>query len=188
MTDNVEALQRHLDSAKSVRQWLISERDALADNRNTAQRALIRSEIAKVHDVVERIERALKKTQQQAADEASLTELAKAVAFARHSGNSTTFTAEQLWVDLTQRQRDTWVRVAKTARDLVAGGVPQPISIAFDGNPIELSRLGHVGRIVIDRDNQLTGHIDPDRRIAELGTAAVKALEQWPLLKGAQPW
>jgi hypothetical protein len=198
MTDNVEALQRHLDSAKSVRQWLISERDKLGvfpAGRNAG----IRNELSKLNDIVDRIEKELKRAQQVAADEASLTELAKQLTHTRHVAGASGVvrtTVEQVWDLRTPSQREAWLEVARKARDLVAGDVPQQISIdgtdtrtiVFEGNPIQLSRLGYVGRVVIDRDNELHGHVDPDRRIAELGTAAVKALRDWPKPEGGQQW
>ena len=186
MTDT-ETMQRHLDSAKSIRTWLIQQRDK--QEVFPAARAGIRSELSKLNQVIERIEQEQKRAAKKEADEAQLLDLAKQLTHVRHVSefaNPTSTTVEQVWNMRTRGQREAWLKVAKAARDLVADGVPQQITI--DGNPVELSRLGHVGRIVIDRDAELTEHVDPARRLVELGEAAVKAIEGWPKAEGAQPW
>lgn len=183
MTDT-ESLQRHLDAAKLIRTWLIQQRDK--QDVIPAARAGIRSELSKLNQVIERIEQAQKQAAKAEADEASLLELAKALSFARSTYRTEEVgNADALWAYRTDGQKKSWLEVAKTARDLVAGGVPQQLPpIVFEGNPIQLSRMGHVGRVVIDRDNELAGHVDPDRRVAELGTAAVNALDDWPWKEG----
>ncbi|BAH52263.1 hypothetical protein [Rhodococcus opacus] len=192
MTDNVEALQRHLDGAKSIRTWLISERDKLGVYP-ASRGASIRSELSKLDHIVERLERELKQARKQADDEARVVELAMQLTYVRHTAvpGASPYTLEQFWQGRTPGQKQSWIRVAETAIDLIGNEAKQ--QIAVDGNPITLSRIGHVGRVVTDADVRLgtgdprTKNVDPNRRIQTLGEAASKAIDSWDQM-GGNPW